>query len=164
MLHQTITLKSNSKVAMLKLIVLACLMPVLIVCAETKNSPPKRSDSSFVPTPGESSLAQTEATIAVQGFVEALRDHDVTRAYYAFTTRNFRSVTSRTGFQTFVYGNAVLNKNATADFSQPVPQGDLLIMKTTMSSIDGQKSIVEFALKQEDNKWRILGIKIFPTQ
>lgn len=123
----------------------------------------QRKDSLLKKTPTEASASLAEAKSTIQGFVDALRDHDLSRAYYAFTTRNFRSVTSKTGFQGFIFDNPVMSQNSTMSFYEPVPQNDLIIVKTMMTSIDNKKGIVEFALKLEDNKWRILGIKTFPA-
>lgn len=115
-------------------------------------------------TKNKQSLSSKDALDIIKGQLEALRAHDIDKAYYAFTTKGFRNATSREMFQRFIYSNSVLFKNLSADFKDPTYQNNMVIFDGVLTSIDNKQNRVEYALIQEDGQWKILGINVLPLK
>lgn len=133
-----------------------------LVIYSQENSGNKSSSSLYLPANRQQALKAQEALDVIQGQLQALRDHDIDKAYFAFTSQDFRNSTSRDEFQRFIFGNDVLGKNLRSDFRDPVFQDNIIIIQGVFVSIDDHKNIIEYALSLENGQWKILGIKVFP--
>jgi hypothetical protein len=97
---------------------------------------------------------------AIESQLTALRNGDVSKAYYAFTSRDFQRTTSPTAFEKFVQAHTVLNNNQVANFSNLSFKNDVGTFQGSLTSNNGQSSKVEYDLVYEDGKWRILSIQL----
>ncbi|MDP1836234.1 MAG: DUF4864 domain-containing protein [Chlamydiales bacterium] len=96
----------------------------------------------------------------IESQLTALRNGDVSKAYYAFTSRDFQRTTSASAFEKFIQSHPVLNNNQVANFSNLSFKNEVGTFQGSLTSTDKQSSRVEYDLVYEDGKWRILSIQL----
>lgn len=100
---------------------------------------------------------------AIEAQLTALRTGDVSKAYYAFTSRDFQRSTSPSAFERFVESHPVLSTNQVANFSNLAFKNDVGTFNGSLTSTNGDTRNVEYDLVYEDGKWRILSIQLQPA-
>jgi hypothetical protein len=98
----------------------------------------------------------------IEAQLTALRSGDVSKAYYAFTSRDFQRSTSISAFEKFIRSHSVLADNQVANFTNLSFKNDVGTFQGNLTGANGQSSRVEFDLVQEDGKWRVLSIQLVP--
>ncbi len=98
----------------------------------------------------------------IEAQLTALRSGDVSKAYYAFTSREFQRSTSPSAFEKFIRSHSVLADNQVANFTNLSFKNDVGTFQGLLTSTNGQASRAEFDLVQEDGKWRVLSIQLLP--
>jgi hypothetical protein len=142
-------------------------LTLLFMCAPAlvagAAQPPQVSAASPVAlSPGQASAHSPEAAQdVVNQYLSALRNHDLTKSYYNYTSIQFRNTTSWANYQQFIFTNSVLVNNGSASLNITVQEGTKIIFTGTMTSTDGDVKSAEVALVFENNHWRILGIKVY---
>ena len=96
----------------------------------------------------------------VDNQLEALRHNDVSKAYNAYTSKEFKEATSLDQFSTFVQAYPVFLNNQSAHFTQRSLEHNIATLKGNLTSNDHVNTPIEFKLIKEDRKWKILSIRL----
>ncbi len=115
----------------------------------------KSTSPGHAPTFSTSDLINT-----IEAQLTALRANDVSKAYYAYTSKDFQRSTSASAFERFVQSHAILNSNQQANFSNLSFKNDVGTFQGTLVSTDQQTGRIEYDLIFEDGRWRILSIQL----
>ncbi len=100
----------------------------------------------------------------IQGFLAALRDRDLTKAYSQYTSKYFQDENSLTAFEEFLKKHPELVKNNSSSFEKLLFNNNIATFGGTITTLEGVTLPVEFDLIQEDNQWKILHIFTRPAQ
>jgi len=100
----------------------------------------------------------------IEDQMEALRAGDISRAYYIYTSSEFKTSSSLEDFSSFVNRYAVIAKNKTVDVTSTSRKENAVIFRGTLTSTDGQKLDVEYDLVKENDEWKIQGMQLFSHQ
>ena len=100
----------------------------------------------------------------IESQLSALRQGDVSKAYYAFTSRDFQKSTSPGAFEKFVQSHDALNRNKVANFSNLSFNNDVGTFQGLLTADNRDTSRVEYDLIYEDGRWRILSIQLLPDE
>lgn len=119
----------------------------------------RRKAGLFPPSP-ENTLPIIDS---VDGMMRALREQDVGRAYFAFTSPEFRRVTSLTDFNRFVKSSPALSKNSTLSTTRVLTYENNAIYYAVGVAQDGTTTNIKFDLVQQDGNWKVLGIQLNVT-
>ncbi len=92
-----------------------------------------------------------------------LRQGDISKAYYAFTSKDFQEATSLDQFNDFVKMYPIFLNNQSARFTQRSIEHDIGILKGTLTSHEHKSAPVEYQLIKEENKWKILSIRLLQS-
>ncbi len=101
-----------------------------------------------------------EISEVVDGELAALRKGDISKAYYAYTSKEFSKATSIEDFKAFVKSYPILSQNTKDTVIEGIMDGDLHILRVKLIS-DKTQMDADFQVKKENNKWKIWGIKIY---
>jgi Domain of unknown function (DUF4864)/zinc-ribbon domain len=96
--------------------------------------------------------------------LEALRDHDIPKAYSAYTSKDFQAATSLDQFRNFIEAYPVFQNNQSAHFTQRSIAHHIGTLKGNLTSNDHVKTPIEYKLIKEDDKWKILSIRLLKPQ
>lgn len=100
----------------------------------------------------------------VEHQLKALRQEDIKKAYYTYTSKDFQEATSLEQFQNFVKAYPILLTSQSAHFSQRSIKNKVGTLKGNLTSNDHKKIPIEYKLTKEDGKWKILSIRLLqPT-
>lgn len=99
---------------------------------------------------------------AIEGQLDAMRSKDISKAYYAYTSREFQKSTPSQDFEAFVKGHDVLNKNKIANFTNLSFKNGIGTFEGSLTSTNNKTSLVDYDLIFEDGQWRILSIQLIP--
>ncbi len=92
--------------------------------------------------------------------LEALRQNDIAKAYYAYTSKDFQSATSLDQFRHFIEAYPVFLNNQSAHFTQRSIDRNIGTLKGNLTSQDHVNTPIEYKLIKEDDKWKILSIRL----
>jgi hypothetical protein len=92
--------------------------------------------------------------------LEALRQHDIAKGYYAYTSKDFQTATSLDQFSNFVEAYPVFLNNQSAHFTQRSINHNIGTLKGNLTSNDHINTPIEYKLIKEDDKWKILSIRL----
>lgn len=103
----------------------------------------------------------TESLVdVVDNQLSALRENDISKAYYNYTSKDFQAATSLDQFRSFIDAYPVFLNNDSAHFSQRTIEHNIGILKGTLTSQDKVNTPIEYKLIKDDGKWRILSIRL----
>ncbi len=91
-----------------------------------------------------------------------LRAGDLSRAYYAYTAKEFQRSTPLGAFEKFIEGHPALATNQLANFTNLSFKNDIGTFQGLLTSQQGETNKAEFDLIYEGGKWRILSIQLYP--
>lgn len=92
--------------------------------------------------------------------LNALRQHDISQAYYDYTSKEFQSATSLDQFRNFIEAYPVFLNNQSAHFSQRSIEHNIGTLKGNLTSTNHVNTPIEYKLIKEDDKWKILSIRL----
>lgn len=92
--------------------------------------------------------------------LEAVRKGDVSKAYYAFTSKDFQESTSKEMFEKFLNSQPVYGRNAQFQLNSVKFDADRAEAQVEMRSKSDEVKSVEFKFIYEANKWKIFALKI----
>lgn len=113
--------------------------------------------ATLVPPSSENSLPIIDT---VDGMMRAVREKDMSRAYFAFTSKEFRRVTSLSAFTQFVKNAPVLDKNKSLSTTKILTYQNNAIYYAVGISQDGTVTNIKYDLIIENGNWKILGIQL----
>lgn len=97
---------------------------------------------------------------AVDHQLEALRQHDIPKAYSAYTSKDFQASTSPDQFRHFIEAYPVFLNNQSAHFTQRSIEHNIGTLRGNLTSYDHTNTPIEYKLIKEDGKWKILSIRL----
>ncbi|MGK5594594.1 MAG: DUF4864 domain-containing protein [Parachlamydiaceae bacterium] len=107
---------------------------------------------------GISLFFQEKASDTVKAQIGAIRNDQLTKAYYGFTSQEFQKETSLEKFKDFIKTlHPILHTNETFK-SYPVAY-HTSIVRTTFDS-HHQQAIIDYSLLKQKNRWKIFNIKL----
>lgn len=92
--------------------------------------------------------------------LQALREHQIDKAYFDFTSKEFQRTTSFNQFKNFIEAYPVFENNQSAHFSQRSIEHNVATMKGQLTTQDHLKNPIEYKLTKEGGKWKILTIRL----
>lgn len=92
--------------------------------------------------------------------LEALRQQDIEKAYSDYTSKDFQTATSLQQFRNFVEAYPVFLNNQSAHFIQRSIEHNIGTLKGHLTSNEHVNTPIEYKLIKEDNKWKILSIRL----
>lgn len=92
--------------------------------------------------------------------LDAFRKQDISKAYYNYTSKDFRAATSLDQFRNFVEAYPVFFNNQSAHFSQRSMEHNIGTLKGHITSQDHVNTPIEYKLIKDDGKWKILSIRL----
>ncbi len=92
--------------------------------------------------------------------LEDLRKQDISKAYYNYTSKDFRAATSLDQFRNFVEAYPVFFNNQSAHFSQRSMEHNIGTLKGHITSLEHVNTPIEYKLIKDDGKWKILSIRL----
>lgn len=92
--------------------------------------------------------------------LEAIRQYDIPKAYSAYTSKDFQSATSLDQFRNFIEAYPVFLNNQSAHFSQRSIDKNIGTLRGNLTSNDHVNTPIEYKLIKEDDKWKILSIRL----
>ncbi len=92
--------------------------------------------------------------------LEALRQNNISKAYYAYTSKEFQKATSLAQFQDFVDKHPVFLHNQSAHFTQRAIKNQIGTLKGNLTGSDHTQVSVEYRLIKEKGKWKILSVRL----
>jgi hypothetical protein len=96
----------------------------------------------------------------IEGQLQAIRLFDPSRAYYAYTSKEFRKSTPLDEFKRFVKKFAVLYMNQSMRVENVSFKEGIGVCKVKLIAKNGETKPVEYIFIQEDGHWVILSIKV----
>lgn len=103
----------------------------------------------------------TESLVdVVDNQLEALRKDDISKAYFAYTSKDFQSATSVDQFRNFVHAYPVFLNNKSAHFTQRAMENNIGTLKGNLTSTDNVTTPIEYKLIKENDKWKILSVRL----
>lgn len=103
---------------------------------------------------------ETVLTKEISGLLNNIKNKDFKNAYQDYTSAEFRNVTSYDQFTKFVEQNQIFLKQKKATFDNLTFDNNIGTIKALITTSDGNVFNVKFDLIKEEQRWKILGIKI----
>lgn len=100
----------------------------------------------------------------VEDQINAIRNEQLTEAYYNYTSKEFQEATPLDKFKEFVRAFPALTKNSTATFDEPQKEEEGQSIKAELMSADGEKTLLRYHLLEDDDKWKIINIKVIKDE
>ena len=107
--------------------------------------------------------APRTVTPVLDQFFSALRKGDISRAYYSLTSEELRQATSLKEFSTEISRFSPLSRNRSVQYGETVYSGSMAFVSVQAVSLERSTNQVKFALRFEDNQWRIVGFQVFAS-
>jgi hypothetical protein len=93
--------------------------------------------------------------------IEALKEGNIPKAYFAYTSNEFRTVTSLEDFKKFINSFSVFSKNKTIDLSRVnFEKNHQASYQGTLTSTNGETMNVVYEVVLENGDWKIMGIQL----
>lgn len=99
------------------------------------------------------SLLDPRAVLEIE--FKALRNHELTKAYYQLGSKEFRETTSYKDFIRFVKVTPTLYDNKKAELSDPLIEGELATINVELTSLFGETSSFQVEMIQEEGGWKL---------
>lgn len=95
----------------------------------------------------------------VESQLQALRENDVAKAYYEYTSKDFQSAISMEGFRKFLETFPIFTKQEAVEFTTPMLDKGTGRIEVSLHNRD-MELMVEYTLGIEDEQWKIWGIQV----
>lgn len=112
--------------------------------------------------PAVSLQEKEELTQVINAQMDALKNKDLSEAYYAFTSKEFKKATSLEAFTDFVKNYPIFTSNPKVGIGDGFIEGNLRLIRVSLSS-EKENVEVDYRLVKEGNQWKIWGIQIYTT-
>lgn len=112
--------------------------------------------SSFRPFNSEDLLKVIEEQL------EALKKGDIAKAYYSSSSKQFQAATPLQEFEKFVKSTPILTEKHGENFSKLIFNNNIASFSGILTAEDGKQYPIEYDLIDEEGKWKILQILVFP--
>lgn len=106
------------------------------------------------------SIKSTDLLNVIQGQLEAIKQHDLSKAYRDYTSADFKETTTLPDFESFIEKNPVVGQNKGTNFNHLSFENDVGTFEGYLTSVEGDTEPVKYRLVFEDNNWKILSINV----
>lgn len=96
----------------------------------------------------------------ISGQLQALRNEEVTSAYYNFTSKSFQEKTSFTEFRQFLTNFPVLAKHDAVSFKDPILHEGTGRIEVNLHELNDGTTTLLYLLGIEDDQWKIFGLEV----
>ncbi|MCB1149045.1 MAG: DUF4864 domain-containing protein, partial [Chlamydiia bacterium] len=94
--------------------------------------------------------------------LKAIRDGDLSKAYYGFASQEFQTNTPFDAFKQFIESYPIFGAQNRIIVGSSVKEGNLRLMRLALSSME-ETAEVDYRLVNEDGKWKIWGMQILAS-
>lgn len=102
---------------------------------------------------------QTAVLAVIKDQLQAIRENDLSKAYYAFSAKDFQKHTSRDSFKKFLNSHPVLYDYSNVDLEDYKEKGNTALATVLINSEDETPATFEYHLVEENGKWKIMGVE-----
>jgi hypothetical protein len=95
----------------------------------------------------------------VKGQLDALREGDIPKAYYAYASIDFQKNTSLKDFEAFLEDYPILTEQKESTVGHGTEEGELRLLRIALESED-ETVEADYRLIKEDGDWKVWGIQI----
>lgn len=99
----------------------------------------------------------------VHNHVASIREKELPKAYYQYTSIEYRDDTSLKEFEKFVNTFPALYNNASITLGTIMFEEHIGIYKGVLTSKNGEEAYIEYYLTRDGTKWKIVAFKIIPA-
>jgi hypothetical protein len=134
----------------------------VLILTPSKESALAQATPSNATTPVSPSLADQKQNIinVIQRHLDALKANDISKAYNETTSKEFMEATSLDNYRAFVKSYPELTGYRNVKFQGPVSEGNLQVVKATLSTDKGESEIDFRIVRDSNNQWKIWGVNI----
>jgi phenylalanine-4-hydroxylase len=100
-----------------------------------------------------------DLSAVIKAQLEALKANDLSKAYYAYTSKEFQDAATRDVFKKFVDTHPQLIKYKDITLDKVNYDKDMAIVNATLTTENDETSSVEYRLVYEKEKWKIFSIQ-----
>ncbi len=103
---------------------------------------------------------EEEVNKSITNQINALREGDLSKAYYAFTSKQFQEAASFETYEKYVKRHEELSNNKKVDIEDVSFKPNFAAANVLLTSNNGDSQSYLYRLVYENNKWKILSIKM----
>lgn len=103
-------------------------------------------------------------TNTINGQLLNIRKQEFYTAYKNYTAQQFRESTPFQQFAKFLHQNVIFSDNQSAEFENLMFNNNIATIRGVLRAKNGDTGLVEYNLIKEEGEWKILGIKIIPSE
>lgn len=116
------------------------------------------------PSAEQISTDSEQLQAVIENQLSAIRSFDISKAYYAYTTKEFQKTVTLDTFKQFVKKFSVLFRNKQATKDEVAFQGSVAHYKGKFLSVDGELYNVDIILINTEGEWKIQSIALNEAQ
>lgn len=105
-------------------------------------------------------LSSEDLTDTVEKQLKAIRQDQMTEAYYHFTAKSFQEATSLEHFKDFIKNYSFFSHNRSVRFIDRNVNNDQGSLEAVLTPADGKDVQVQYRLIKEDGRWKVLSIRL----
>lgn len=98
----------------------------------------------------------------VESQLSALRQKDVDRAYFFYTSKDFQKQTSLDEFKRFIQANPVLSDNKSITMTNVRMDEQISYYQGNITSAKGGSRTIDYNLLEENGQWKIQSMLLSP--
>lgn len=132
--------------------------------AALPQTPAKEVEREAAPSLPQSATDAEQLQEVIQNHLAAIRGFDVSRAYYAYTTREFQKTVPLETYKQFVKKYSVLFRNKHVNQESVSFKGNIATFKGKLISHDGDVYDAEIILIFNEDEWKIHSLTLTEKQ
>jgi hypothetical protein len=101
-----------------------------------------------------------DLTESIRGQLQALKEHRVTEAYYAYTSKAFQKTTSLDTFREILKDYPIFSEPKSINLTDTSIKEGHLVAKGTLTSLHDEMGYIEYQLVKEGEAWKINSIDL----
>lgn len=99
----------------------------------------------------------------IDDHLSELRQHQIDKAYYNHTSKDFQAVTPIESFVAFTNAHPILSNHVSAHFTERSINQNISTLSGKITALDHHSIPIEYRLIREDGEWRILSIRFLDS-
>jgi len=110
--------------------------------------------------PMKTAVEEKEIEAVIKNQMDALKEGDISRAYYAYTSQQFQEAATREQFKEYVDSHPELKHNRLIDVVNLDIKPNMVIATVVLGEGNEGRKEYEYRFVQENQKWKILGMQM----
>lgn len=98
--------------------------------------------------------------VLIEAQLDALRKNDLSKAYYAFVSKDFEKATSFEAFKEFIKSYPIFTQHTKDTIEEGFLEGDIRLVRVSLQN-DKESYEADFQFIKDGEKWKVWGIKIY---